>query len=410
MIQPSAPQAGQPEPPATMKPLRSPGQRLAKIPPSGTMEVGRKVRALRGAGVDVIHLGAGSPTPSPEILSQPFSFDPASNTLGDPAGTAELRAAIARKLQNDQKLTYDPASEIILTIGAKQGLYAVLLALIEPGDEVAILDPAWVTYGPSIMLAGGIPKPFSLDHSAGYRLDAAALADVLGPRTAAIVINTPHNPTGRVFSPDELQGIADLAARNGSWVICDESFDKFVFDGRRHVGIASLPDMRDRTVVLQSFSKAYGFIGGRIGYLAAPACVAGLVRRFNEHVLSCVSPFLQSVALGALGEDPGWTARLQAAYQDKRDLAVAALRELEGFACDRPEGTFYVWANISAFGKSSEQFASDLLDGARVAVTPGSAFGAGGEGFIRFNLAGPTEPIEEGLRRIGAWLNDGAAK
>lgn len=409
MTQPSATQAVDLEPPLPATPMRSPGQRLSIIPPSGTMEVGRRVRQLRAAGVDVIHLGAGSPTPSPEILGRPFSFDPAMNTLGDPAGLGELREAISVKLQDNQGLDYDPDTEIVLTVGAKQGLYATLLALIEPGDEVAILDPAWVTYGPSITLAGGNPKPFSLDRSTGYRLDAAALEQIVSTRTKVLVLNTPHNPTGRVFTPEELQGVADLVVRNNLWAICDESFDKFVFDGRQHVGLASLPGMRDRTVVLKSFSKAYGFIGGRIGYLAAPAPVAGLVRRFNEHVLSCVSPYLQQVALAALGEDPGWTVRLRAAYQEKRDTVITVLGEVKGFACDCPEGTFYIWADISSFGKSSEQFADDLLKGARVAATPGNAFGASGEGFIRFNLAGPMEPIDEGLRRIVAYVADGAA-
>lgn len=386
----------------------APARRLADIPPSGTMEVGRKVRELRDAGIDVVHLGAGSPTPSPDILKQPVVLDTALNTLGDAAGMAALRAAIADKLAREQSVPWDALTEVVVTVGAKQALYAALLTLLEPEDEVAILDPAWVTYGPAIQLAGGIPRTFALDRANANRLDVTALEAAAGPRIKAVLINTPHNPTGRVFTRHELQAVADFAIARNLWVICDESFDKFVFDGRQHISIASLPKMKQRTIVLQSFSKAYGFIGGRIGYLAAPPEVAALVKRFNEHVLSCVSPFLQIVALAALSEEPAWSERLRSEYQKKRDLVVAAVRDIPGLACECPEGTFYVWADISALNRSSSAaFASELLEGARVAITPGSAFGPSGENFIRFNLAGPVGPIEEGMKRIGSYLARG---
>lgn len=405
---PSAPPDLLPEEIALGQNPPAPARRLAVIPPSGTMEVGRKVRELRDAGVDVIHLGAGSPTPSPDILNQPVMLDAARNTLGDPAGMAELRVAIADKLAREQSVPWDAATEVVVTVGAKQGLYAALLALLEPEDEVAILDPAWVTYEPAIQLAGGVPRTFALDRANANRLDVTALEAATGPRTKAVIINTPHNPTGRVFTRVELQAVADFAIARNLWIICDESFDKFVFDGRQHVSIASLAGMKQRTIVLQSFSKAYGFIGGRIGYLAGPPEIAALVKRFNEHVLSCVSPFLQTVALAALSEEPAWSEQLRSEYQKKRDLVVAAVEDIPGLTCAYPEGTFYVWADISGLNRSSSvAFASELLEGARVAVTPGSAFGPSGENFIRFNLAGPVGPIQEGLQRIASYLAQG---
>jgi aspartate aminotransferase len=395
MPQPLSSRKATPAPPPP-----EPGQRLAAIPPSATIAVGGQVRALRAQGIDVVNLGGGAPDPAAPWFGKPLSFAKDRNVIGDPFGEADLRAAIAAKLKRDQGLVYDPAREIVVTIGAKQALYAALLALIEPGDEVAVLDPAWVTYGPSVRIAGGVPRLFALDRADGFRLDAAALARVIGPRTRVVVVNTPHNPTGRVFTAAELEAVAEVARRHGLWVISDESFDKFVFDNHRHISLAALPDMRERTVVLQSFSKAYAMIGARVGYLAAPPAVAGAVARFNEQVLSCVSPLLQSLALDALAADPDWTARLRAHYREKRDVAVAGLRAVPGFACAVPEGTFYVLADVSSFGRPAADFAARLLNEARVATTPGSAFGQGGEGYLRFNLAGPLDTIREGLARI----------
>ena len=374
--------------------------RLADVPPSGTMAVGRRVRDLRAAGIDVVHLGAGSPDPSPACLKRPLALGSDMNITGDPAGDAQLRAAIADKLSGDQGLTYDPDTQIVVTVGAKQALYTTLLALIEPGDEVAILDPAWVTYGPAVQIAGGVSKTFTLDRKNGFSLDSAALEAVIGPRTRVIVMNTPHNPTGRVFTADELESIAAIARAHGLWVISDESFDKFVFDGYRHIGMASLDGMADRTVVLQSFSKAYGFIGGRVGYMAGPAAIASQVARFNEQVLTCVSPFMQSVALAALAEEPSWTANLRRQYQLKRDFAVDAVRRLKGFDCAVPEGTFYVFADITSFGQCADDVTMRILDETRVAVTPGTAFGPSGEGYVRFNLAGSMDIIRDGFDRL----------
>jgi aspartate/methionine/tyrosine aminotransferase len=251
-----------------------------------------------------------------------------------------------------------------------------------------------------VQIAGGVPRIFALDRKNGFHLDPAALEAVIGPRTRVVIINTPHNPTGRVFTADELESVAALARAHGLWVISDESFDKFVFDGHHHVGMASLDGMVERTVVLQSFSKAYGFIGGRVGYMTGPAAIAGQVARFNEQVLSCVSPFMQSVALAALGEEPSWTATLRRQYKVKRDFAVEAVRGLRGFECDVPEGTFYVFADISSSGQSAEDFAMRLLDETRVAVTPGTAFGPSGKGYVRFNLAASMDIIRDGFERL----------
>ncbi len=376
------------------------GNRTSTIPPSGTLEVTRKVRALRRQGIDIVSLAGGAPEPGPDCLATPFKFPVESNVLGDPAGEMDLRTAIAAKLERDQGLIYDPETEVVVTIGAKQGVYASLLALIEPGDEVLVLDPCWVSYAPAVRLAGGVPRVVPFVHGGEYFLDGHALAARVNRRTRAVILNTPHNPTGRVFSGDELAAAARVVSDHGLWVLTDESFDKFVFDGHQHLSIASLAGMRARTIVLQSFSKAFALPGIRVGYLAAPSSVCQAVARLNEHLISCVSPLAQSIALAALADEPSWTHRLRDSFLSKRNIALEGLSNIRGMSCTVPEGTFYVFPDISAFGSTSSEFASRLLDQARVAVTPGSAFGAGAENHIRINLVGPVEALREGLERL----------
>jgi aspartate aminotransferase len=364
------------------------------------MAVGAKVRSLRGRGFDVINLGGGMADPAPTCLERPIAFAAQRNVGADAAGEPDLRAALARKLGRDQGLVYDAATEVVVTTGAKQAILPVLLAILESGDEVLVLDPCWVSYAPSIRLAGGVPVPVSLRGEAGFRLDADALARALTPRTRAIIVNSPHNPTGRVFTRDELAGVAAVCLDRNLWVLSDESFDKFVFDGHRHQSIASIDGMQERTVVIQSFSKAFALPGARVGYLAAPARLCRAVITFNEHVITCVSPLMQSVALAALAEEAAWTERLLDRYRSKRQVAHAALARMPGIEFMPTEGTFYAFVDVRAHDSSSEAFADRMIQRAGVAITPGIAFGRGAEGHVRINLMGPLAELEEGLRRM----------
>ncbi len=374
--------------------------RLDSLPPSGTLAVGARVRQLSARGVDVINLGGGIAEPAPFCLETPVAFAPQRNVGGDPAGEPDLRAALAQKLLRDQGLAYDPASEIVITNGAKQAILPALLAMLEPGDEVLVLDPCWVSYAPTIRIAGGVPRPVSLRHGEAFRLDASALAAQVTKRTRAMIVNTPHNPTGRVFTREELAGVAAIAADRNLWVLSDESFDKFVYDGHRHVSIASLEQMQRRSVVIQSFSKAFALPGVRVGYLAAPPELCRSVVRFNEHVITCVSPLMQSLALSALAREAEWTRRLIEHHERKRKVVHAALEGMPRIRFTPTQGTFYAFADIRGHDASSEAFANRMIDRARVAVTPGIAFGACAEGHVRINLVGPLAQIEEGLRRM----------
>jgi aspartate aminotransferase len=374
--------------------------RLEALPPSGTMAVGVKVRQLRGRGIDVVNLGGGMAEPAPPWLEKSITFAASRNVGAHAAGEPDLRAALAQKLAREQGLVYEAATEIVVTTGAKQAILPVLLAVLEPGDEVLVLGPCWVSYAPSIRLAGGVPVPVSLRQQDAFRLDADAIAQAVTPRTRAIIVNSPHNPTGRVFTREELAGVASVAIDRDLWVLSDESFDKFVFDGHRHLSIAGLTGMRDRSVVIQSFSKAFALAGARVGYLAAPAPLCRAVVTFNEHVITCVSPLMQSVALCALAEEAAWTERLLRHYQLKRQLAHAAISRMPGMKFQPTQGTFYAFVDVRGHDASSEAFADRMIQRAGVAVTPGIAFGNEAEGHVRINLVGPLAELERGLRRM----------
>ena len=380
-------------------PLRL-ASRLESLPPSGTMAVGARVRELLIRGHQVVNLSGGVAEPAPPCLAAPIAFAAQRNVGADPAGEPDLRAALAEKLVRDQGLIYDAATEVVVTNGAKQAILPTLLAILESGDEVLVLDPCWVSYGPAIRLAGGVPRPVSLRHEDAFRLDAGAILRELSERTRAIIINSPHNPTGRVFTREELAGVAAIASDRNLWILSDESFDKFVYDGHRHLSIASLEDMQQRTVVIQSFSKAFALPGARVGYLAAPASLCRAVVRFNEHVVTCVSPLMQSIALCALAGEAEWTARLIDRHRLKRQITHAALARIPGMRFTPTEGTFYAFADVSVYDSSSESFANRMIEQAGVAVTPGIAFGRAAEGHVRINLVGPLGDLEEGLRRM----------
>ena len=374
--------------------------RLACLPPSGTMAVGSRVRELRAGGADIINLGGGAAEPAPLCLDSPIAFAARRNVGGDPAGELDLRTALAQKLSRNQGLTYAASTEIVVTTGAKQAMLPVLLSIVESGDEVLVLDPCWVSYAPAIHLAGGVPVPVSMRREGTFQIDAATLDKAVTPRTRAVIINTPHNPTGRVFTHEELAGVAAIAIARNLWVLCDESFDKFVFDGHRHLSIASLEGMRERTVVIQSFSKAFALPGARVGYLAAPAALCRSVIRFNEHVVTCVSPMMQAVALAALADEAAWTKLLLDRYRIKRQVVVEALARIPRLRFTPCEGTFYAFVDIRSYEPSSQTFADRMIEQAKVAVTPGIVFGEAAEGYVRINLVGALADLKEGLTRL----------
>jgi aspartate/methionine/tyrosine aminotransferase len=374
------------------------GGRLATLPPSGTLAVGQRVRALRAAGRPVWNLSGGAPDPAPPVGLDGLAIGAAENALGDPWGESFLREAFAARLARRHGVVRTPR-EMVATIGAKQGVYYAALALLEPGDEVIVIDPCWVTYAPSVTLAGGTPVAVPLAQP-GNRLDAAAIAAAVTPRTRAVLVNTPHNPTGRVFTETELSALADLAKARDLWLICDESFDLFVFDDNRHVSPGVFDAIRDRTILLYSFSKAFALPSWRIGMLVAPEPVCALIATCTQQLISSVSLASQKVAAAALQQESDWAPVLRNAYQAKRDACLAVLAADRRIVAPPPQGAFYLFPNVARIGLSSDALTAHLLDQAGVAVTSGSVFGGAGEGHIRVNLVGALPAILEGARAL----------
>ena len=371
---------------------------LASLPPSGTLAVGERVRTLRAGGRTIFNLSGGAPDPAPLVGLGGPAIAPAENALGDPWGEPFLRKAFVDRLARRHGVMRGER-EMVATIGAKQGVYFAALALLEPGDEVVVLDPCWSTYAPSIGLAGGRAVPVALA-GPDFRLDVAAIAAAVTPRTRAILVTTPHNPTGRVFTEAELSALADLVKQQGLWLICDESFDLFVFDDGRHVSPGRFEAIRDRTILLYSFSKSFALPSYRIGMLVAPEEICRLIATCTQQLISSVSLASQKVACEAMAREDEWAPLLRRAYQDKRDTCLAILRQEPRFDLFVPQGSFYLFPGIARFGLSSDAFAAHLLDGAGVAVTSGAVFGAAGEGHVRINLVGPLPAIVEGARAL----------
>jgi aspartate/methionine/tyrosine aminotransferase len=371
---------------------------LASLPPSGTLAVGGQVRTLRAARRTIFNLSGGAPDPAPPVGLAPPAIAPGENALGDPWGEPFLRQAFADRLARRHGVVRGER-EMVATIGAKQGVYFAALALLEPGDEVIVLDPCWVTYAPSVALAGGKAVPVALA-GPDNRLDIEAVSAAVTPRTRAILVNTPHNPTGRVFTEAELSALADLVRRRNLWLICDESFDLFVFDGGRHLSPGLFDAIRDRTILLYSFSKAFALPSYRIGMLVGPEPICRLIATCTQQLISSVSLVSQKVACEAMDKEAEWAPFLRRTYQDKRDACLAVLRQEARFEASPPQGTFYLFPGIVRFGMSSDAFTAHLLESAGVAVTSGSVFGATGEGHVRLNLVGPLPAILEGARAL----------
>ncbi len=381
-------------------------RRVLAIEPSPTVAVSDRARQLRAAGQDVIDLGGGDPdfpTP-PHIVEAAAAAMAAGDThyVASP-GIVELRRAIADKLRADNGVAYDP-DEIIVTPGGKAAIYAAIVTLIDRGDEVLILDPGWVSYAPEVTLAEGVPVRVPLAAEEGFAITAERLRPHLTARTRALILSTPNNPTGRVATHAELEAVAAVARERDLLVLSDEIYEKLVYDDALHLSIAALPGMRERTITLNGFSKAYAMTGWRLGYLAAPAPIVKQILKVHSHSVTCAASFSQRGAVAALAGPQEPIAAMVAAYDRRRHLVRDGLNAIPGVRCPLPEGAFYAFPDIRGTGLSSAACAELLIERARVAVTPGEAFGAAGEGHIRLSFATSDELLAGAIERIGAAL------
>jgi len=391
--------------------MRVLAERLSTIQTSATVGLADTAATLRRQGIRVVDLSAGRAaegTPS-------YICDAAAMALrnGDThqtmsSGTPEFREAAAAKLRRENGIEADPSSEIIATAGVKQGLTLVLMATINPGDEVIVEDPCFVSYGPLVRLAGGVPVGVPLRPEKRFRWTEHDLDAAVTPRTRVILFNSPHNPTGVVHTDDDLDVIAAVARRHDLVVVTDEVYERVVWGGRRHTSTASRPDMRERTITVMGLTKTFSMGGWRIGFvLAAPEVTAAMVK-LQQHLLTCASSIAQAGARTALREGPRPEVRTLWDDWERRCAFVAGeLNRIPGIRCDTPEGGFYAWPDITALAIGSEDLATRLLRDHYVALVPGSAFGPTGEGYLRITCVRSWPELTEAIERIRAAVTAG---
>jgi aminotransferase len=356
---------------------------------------------------DVISLTIGEPdftTPEPLTRAAVAALESGETHYTANGGMIELRELVAANLADRYGVRYEPRGELVITVGASEGLDATLRAVINPGDEVIHHEPCFVAYGPCITLAGGVPVALPTSDATGFRLTAAQVEAAVTPRTKAIFLGYPNNPTGAVLDREELAAIADVAERHDLLVISDEIYDRLVYGGHEHVAFSALPQMRDRTVLIGGFSKAYAMTGWRIGYVAAPADLMAGIAKVHQYGIMCAPTPAQHAAIAALEVGEPFVRDMLAEYDRRRELMTRRLNEI-GLLCFEPKGAFYCFPDVStSTGLSAEDFAQRLLAEEHVAVVPGEAFGPSGAGHVRACYATAYEQIVTAMDRIEAFV------
>lgn len=379
-------------------------QRIQGLPASITLAVNDKAKALQAQGRDIIALAGGDPdfdTPSHIVAAAMAAMQRGDTHYPAPmVGLPHTLEAIANKMARDNNIHLNPRSDIIVTPGGKWAIYLALAAILNPGDEVLYLEPVWVSYPPMITLAGGTPIPVSLDSSDNFRITADALRAKLTPRTKALMVNTPCNPTGRVLTQAELDAIVAVAHEADLYVIADEIYEKLIFNGRSHLSVAAAPGMAERTLTVNGLSKAYAMTGWRMGWLAGPTPIMKLAAKVNSQTVSCASTITMHACTAALNGPQEIVAQMRDSYQQRRDFMVQALNDIDGVECRSIEGAFYLFPRFPHSSKNSLELAEALLDKAGIASTPGIGFGQSGEGHVRFAISTAMSDLERAVERL----------
>ena len=378
--------------------------KVATVPPSGI----RKFFDIAATMDDVISLGIGEPdfvTPDVVLQAGVASLQRGETRYTSNSGTIELRQAIAAKMVQLYDVPYNPEDEILVTVGVSEALYLAMNAILDPGDQVIVPQPCFVSYTAEVILAGGEPVVIATKFENDFQVTAAEIEAVITPRTKVLLIGYPNNPTGAVMPKERLEEIAALAQQHDLIVLSDEIYDRLVYGGHRHVCFASLPGMRDRTVHLSGFSKDYAMTGWRIGYACGPADLIAAMRKIHQYTIMSAPTTGQAAALVAL-TDPRAEEAVEAmrrSYDQRRRLIVDGLNDI-GLACFEPQGAFYAFPNVEISGMDEDSFAWTLLEEEKVAVVPGTAFGEAGKGFVRCSYATSLEKIEQALERMQSFV------
>lgn len=376
-------------------------QKMHRLGTETAFEVLAKAKQLEAQGKDVIHLEIGEPdfdTPGNIIDAAVNALRHGYTHYGPSAGLPEVRETIARHLSESLGIAAE-ADAVVVTPGAKPIMFFTMLALVEAGDEVIYPDPGFPIYESMVGFLGGVKRPIRLREERDFRFDVNELADLVNDKTRLIILNSPQNPTGGVLSEDDLAGIADIVRDRDLMILSDEIYSETLYEGEHH-SITGQPGMFEKTIILNGFSKTYAMTGWRLGYGLFPKWLAPSIARLQVNATSCTASFTQQAGIEALTGDQSGARAMVEEFRRRRDVIVAGLNELPGVSCRTPRGAFYVFPNVTQLGKTSQEIADMLLYEAGVASLPGTSFGPGGEGYLRFSYANSTANIQQALARM----------
>ncbi|CAF0698157.1 pyridoxal phosphate-dependent aminotransferase [Candidatus Methylacidithermus pantelleriae] len=380
-------------------------RRVRHLSPSLTLALDSKAKAMRAQGVDIVNFASGEPdfdTPEHIKAAAMGALDAGFTKYTPPGGIPELRRAISEKLKADNGLDYSP-EQIVVTAGAKQACLNVLLAVVEPEDEVIIPSPYWVSYPEMVKLAGGEPVLVPTRRENGYKITPEEFADHMTPRTRLIILNSPHNPTGSLYSEKELQALAQLAAEEEILILSDEIYEKLVYDGRKAPSVAALGSLfYELCFTVNGFSKAYAMTGWRLGYVAAPRWAAEAIESIQSHTSSHATSFAQRGALAAYKGPQDCVAEMVAELDRRRQRMMQWLNKMDGLTYVPPHGAFYIFADITALGLDSRSFCEQLLEREHVVAVPGIVFGE--DSSVRLSYATTLEEIDRGMERVARFV------
>ena len=375
--------------------------RIERVSPSMTLAIDSKAKAMKAEGVDVCSFSAGEPdfnTPKHIVEAAKAALDAGKTRYGPAAGEPRLREAIAQKLQRDNGLCYG-AENILVTNGGKQSLFNLMMTVIEAGDEVLIPAPYWLSYPQMVKLAEGTPVILPTTIENGFKISPEQLRQAITPHTKLLIFNSPSNPTGMVYSPDEVRAIAAVAVETGIWILADEIYEKILYDGAQHLSMgAASPEAFERTIVSSGFAKTYAMTGWRVGFLAAPQPIVQAATKLQGHSTSNVCTFAQYGAIAAYEGSQDCIQEMLVAFAERRTIMLEGLNSIPGIHCPRPDGAFYMFPSIAKTGMKSLEFCDALLESQQVAVIPGVAFGA--DDCIRLSYATDMDTIKRGIERL----------
>ncbi len=383
--------------------MRDPlGTRAVALKPSGI----RKFFDIVSEMDNVVSLGVGEPDfDTPWVIRDEgiYSLERGKTFYTSNSGLLELRQECCNYLRRRFGLHYDPRTETFITVGGSEGIDLCFRAMLNPGDEVLVPEPCYVSYTPCVTLADGVPVPIPLKAENEFRLTAQEVEDAVTDKTKILVLPFPNNPTGAVMEKEDLEAIAKVVIEKDLFVLSDEIYAELTYTGKRHVSIAEIPGMKERTILINGFSKAYAMTGWRLGYACGPAEIIRQMVKIHQFCIMCAPTNSQYAAVTALRDCDEEVEKMREAYNQRRRFLLHAFKQM-GLPCFEPFGAFYVFPCIKEFGMTSEEFATDLLEKEHVAVVPGDAFGASGEGFIRISYAYSIEDLKVALQRIDHYI------